>query len=363
MYPSVHGVEGREDNFPCSSFAPLLAWKNAGYRIPGWGDMNDDNNYSRLGFQPDQTYGFHPEQLFSWIKKSREQPFFCWYHINKTPHLPYNPTEAYRKLFAPGGHAELPDAVEEKLKVIRSKVIIPKGTLTLTEREKPELLALYDGEVRMADDTVGSIYRFLGEEGLLDSTILVVTADHGDELLDHGFIGHASTNWAGTLFDEIIHVPMMIRYPPSVSGGRVIEEVVESVDILPTLQNMAEIHSDAPLQGRSLLPLINGHPEGWHGVAFSENSLCGYQCRQVPEEAKDRLVSVRTKQWKLIANHETGGSHCALYRMGPTPDEKTNRIASHPDVANRLKDELLDWYYRNRILRKEILHGCDSTPE
>ncbi len=362
-YPSVHGVEARGDHFPCKKSAPLLAWRNAGYRIPGWGNMEEDSNYSRLGFQEDLTYGFKPEQFFSWVKENRGQPFFCWYHINKTPHLPYNPSGAYRKMFSSQNDPEAPNADEEGLKIVRSKVIIPKGTLTLTEKEKPGLMALYDGEVRMADDTVGSLYRFLLEEGLLDSTILIITADHGEELLDHGVIGHASTNWAGTLFDETIHVPLIIRYPPSIPGRRVVKEVVESLDILPTLQEMVGISAENPLQGRSLLPLINGQPGNWPGIAFSENSVCGYQCRRIPEKTRHRLASVRTRDWKLIATHEPDGSSYALYRMGPTVDEEVNRIASYPDTANHLKDHLLNWYYQNRILRQEILQSCTSDQE
>lgn len=360
LYPSVHGVEAREDHFPCPEQAPLAAWVQAGYQVPGHGGSDEENNYSRLGFQADSDYGFTPEQLFAWIRKHRSKPFLCWYHINKTPHLPYNPKESYKELFWPRNAPPPSASCRERLEVVQSKVIIPKGTLALTSRDSPYLLALYDGEVRMADDTVGSIYRFLDEEGLLDSTVVILTADQGEELMDHGFIGHASTSWEGTLFDEIIHVPLIIRYPPSIPAGRIVEEVVETMDILPTLQETAGIFPGTPMQGNSLLSLIAGNPDGWPGIAFSENTLCGYQCRQVPEKSRVRLVSVRTQDWKLIAQHTPGHTRFELYSIKTDPHERNDLMKTDPQIAGKLKDALLNRSYENRILRHEILQKCFS---
>jgi len=360
LYPSVHGVEGRPDGFPCLRQAPLTSWSDAGYRIPGYETINDETNYSNLGFQPDPGYGYTPEQLFSWIKTHRSQPFFCWYHINKTPHLPYRPDDAHLKLFQPPGGPLLTPEQQERLEVVRSKVIIPKGTLPLTDDDLPGILALFDGEVRMADDTVGRIYEFLREEGLLDSTVLILTADQGEELLDHGFIGHASTSWAGTLYEEIIHVPLIIRYPAAISPGMVIQTVVETLDILPTLQALLGIPSPFPFQGRSFLRLLQGDVSGWTETAFAETTPCGYQCARAPEKEPVRLHSVRSGPWKLIATHTPEQTRFALHNLESDPGEKENLLESRPEIANRLKGLLLRQEYRNRLFRKQLLQNCST---
>jgi len=362
LYPSVHGVEGRNDHFPCRQQSPFSFWEKMGYQVPGYSTIDTESNYSRLGFQPDPDYGFKPEQFTSWLHKHRSQPFFCWYHINKTPHLAYNPPESYRDLFWPKG---LNPAVlaTERLQAVQSKYIIPKGTLALVPEDRPALLALYDGEVRVADDTVGMLYRLLEEEGLLDATVIVLTADHADELLDHGFIGHASTNWDGTLFDEVVHVPLVIRYPPAFPPGKAIPEVVEAIDLLPTLQETLGLRSESACQGKSLLPLVGGTARDWKGLAFSENSLCGYQCNQVPEKGRVRLASLRSDRWKLVATHAPAHSRFALFDLRADPQEQRDVLPSHPTEGSRLMELLLDTYYRNRLLRNDILAGCPGCQE
>jgi arylsulfatase A-like enzyme len=363
LYPSVHGVEGRHDMFPCLHQAPLSSWLDAGYRVPGYATINDEGNYARLGFQPDPEYGYTPDQLFAWIRKYRSQPFFCWYHINKTPHLPYRPDEAHHNMFQPPGGVSLTPEQQDRLEVVRSKVIIPRGTLPLTADDLPGILALYDGEVRMADDTVGRIYKFLQQEGLLDSTVVILTADQAEELLDHGFIGHASTSWAGTVHEEIVHVPLLIRYPGAISPGKVVRPVVETLDILPTLQALRGVPSPIPYQGRSLLPLLQGETAEWIDIAFSETSPCGYQCARVPEKSLNRDHAVRSGPWKLIASHTPDQTRFALYNLESDPGEKVDQLKSRPKIAARLKDLLLRQEYKNRIRRKQLFQNCSTETE
>jgi len=362
LYPSVHGVEGRPDGFPCLARAPLMAWRAAGYRVPGCESIDEEPNYSRLGFQPDPAYGNTTEQFFSWVRGHRDEPFFCWYHIGKTPHLPYAPGEAYRELFSPpDGGAPAPEQ-RKRLEIIQSQVLIPRGTLPLEAGDLPWILALYDGEVRMADDTVGSIYDFLEQEELLGDTLLILTADQAEELMDHGFIGHASTSWAGTVYEEIVHVPLIVRFPEAVPAGKVIAPVVETFDLLPTLHDLVGIPSRTPFQGRSLLPLIRGDAAPWTDTAFSETSPCGYQCARAPEKRLDRIQAVRSGPWKLMATHTPAESRFALYHLASDPREKHDLAHSHPQVADRLKDLLIHQQYSNRLLRQQLLEACSPAP-
>jgi choline-sulfatase len=361
LYPSVHGVESRHDAFPCRGRAPLTSWEHAGYKIPGYETVEQEPNYSRLGFEPDPEYGFSPEQLTSWIRTHRSQPFFCWYHVNKTPHLPYRPEDSKKTAFP---SPPLTTEQLQRLEVVKSQVIIPKGTLPLTASDLPGILPLYDGEVRMADDTVGRIYEFLREERLLDSTVILLTADHGDELLDHGFIGHASTNWAGTLYEEIVHVPLIIRYPSAIPHGKVVTQTVRTIDILPTLHALTGISAPFHFQGESLLPLLRGEGTAWPDTAFAENTPCGYQCDQVPQLRDHRIQSVRAGSWKLLATHTPQEVRFSLFDLSTDPGEKQDQLQKRPDIAVHLKDLLLHQNYLNRILRSQILHDCSGdTPQ
>jgi len=358
LYPSVHGVQGRLDAFPCTRQAPLTAWRDAGYRIPASPLLCKETNYSRLGFHPDPEYDHTPEALFAWVRKHRDHPFFCWVHINKTPHLPYNPTEAYRTLFLPPEGLHLTPDQEERLEVVRTKVIIPSGTVPFTDGDLAGLLPLYDGEVRHADDAVGRIYEFLTQEGLLDSTVIILTADHGDELLERGSVGHASTSWAGTLYQEIVHVPLIVRYPAVLTPGTVVRPIVEGLDLLPTLHAMFGIVSPIPLQGKSLLPLLKGDPTGWPDTALSETTPCGYQCARVQGKADIRLHALRSGPWKLLATHTPQRTSFALHNLESDPAEREDFVERRPDIASRLKDHLLRQEYLNRIHREKLLQDC-----
>ena len=359
LYPSVHGVEAKPDQFPCAKNSLLFKWIQGGYQVPSYEKIDDENNYSHLGFQAQKNYAFDLDSLKNWLREHGSTPFFCWYHINKTPHLPYNPTRPYDTLFLPSTFSQDP-SVEKRLERIRSKVIIPKGTIELQQQDSIPINALYDGEVRMADEAVHDLYTFLASEGLLERTILVITADHGDELMDHGFIGHASTNWDGTLYEEIIRVPLVLRYPPMFPAGRIIDEVVETIDIMPTLLESVGVQGMTWSQGRSLLELINGKGPAWKSYAVSENSPCGYQCKAEDPSRNVRLVSIRSNRWKLIARQGPSETTFQFYDLQRDPHEKNNVIREYERTAEVYKDYLLSWYYENRIMRKALVLDCSG---
>jgi arylsulfatase A-like enzyme len=362
LYPSAHGVEAKPDQFPCMKNSLLLKWIQAGYQVPAYEKINEEHNYSHLGFQPHKQYAFDLTSLKDWIRENRLTPFFCWYHINKTPHLPYNPEKPLDTLFLPKGFSVTP-SMARRLEPIRSKAINIKGRLELHRQDMIPIKALYDGEVRMADEVVHEIYTFLAEEGLLDNTILVITADHGDELMDHGFVGHASSNGDGTLYEEIIHVPLILRYTPILPAGRTIEEIVETIDLMPTLLEITGIPGNQWIQGKSLLDLIQRKEPQWKPYAFSENSPCGYQCKAGDPTSKIRFVSLRSNRWKLIARQGPGVTTFSFYDLEKDPGERENSINEHKDIAEMYSDLMLTWYYENRMLRKALLLDCLGEPK
>ena len=122
----------------------------------------------------------------------------------------------------------------------------------LTDKEKDHVRALYDSNVSYQDDLLGKIIAKLTEWGIYDQTMIVITADHGDEQWEDGRVGHA-----GSQKETLIHVPLVIRYPSMFPAAK-IESGTEGIDITPTIADALGVAHDPEWQGQSLIALANG---------------------------------------------------------------------------------------------------------
>jgi arylsulfatase A-like enzyme len=134
---------------------------------------------------------------------------------------------------------------------------------TLTDREKEHIRAIYDSNVSYQDDLLNQLIEKLKAAGTWDQTMLIVTADHGDEQWEDGRFGHGAS-----LRDMLVHVPLLIHYPAMVPAGK-ISEGVDDIDIVPTLADALGVAPDAEWQGQSLLPLASGVGAGYPTMPFS----------------------------------------------------------------------------------------------
>ncbi len=181
------------------------------------------------------------ERAISMLQRWRSDRFFLYVHYMDV-HAPYQPPEPYRERFVgnlPGRNFD-------------GRGVAPY----VTDIDAAYMRALYDADIRAVDDAVRDLLTELSSLGLDSSTIVVFTADHGEEFLDHERLGHG---W--TLYEEMTRVPLLIRIPDSGSGGQRIAVSVSLLDLWPTL---AELTGGAPPlggQGVSLVPLINGDRE------------------------------------------------------------------------------------------------------
>ncbi|HVK85108.1 MAG TPA: sulfatase-like hydrolase/transferase [Kofleriaceae bacterium] len=126
---------------------------------------------------------------------------------------------------------------------------MPKG---LSEKEMEHVRALYDSNVSYQDDLLGQLLKKLEEWGVKDQTMIVITADHGDEQWEDGRFGHG-----GSVRETLVHVPLLIHYPPLFPASKVAEGT-EGIDIVPTLADALGVAHDPEWQGMSLLPLAHG---------------------------------------------------------------------------------------------------------
>lgn len=241
--------------------------------------------------------------LERWRVEEPKRPFFLFAHYFDV-HYDYTPPPPFDTMFDPGYQGPI-DGTDIRL----SSTIYPG----MPPRDLQHLLALYDGEIRSTDAALGRIIRWLGEAGILDRTIVVVVSDHGEEFLEHGEIGHRAT-----LYDEVLRIPMVIRYPPAVPAGRSVDAQVRLMDVAPTVLSLAGA------RGR-LGTFDRGERRSWQAADLAPlfDPATASDVPPLPAFGTlfDRLASLRTNQAKAIRSHT--GRH-QFYDLSSDPGERTN---------------------------------------
>jgi choline-sulfatase len=216
------------------------------------------------------------------------------------------------------------------------------------------LRALYDVEIRYMDRQLGRLLADLRQSGRFDDTIVVVVADHGEGLGDHDWWTH------GILYQEQIHAPLIIR-APSVPAGKKIDYLVRTIDIMPTVLELAGIRGESspPMDGASLVPLLAGEAAdpGYLAYADSVDMLTYGTAAGTRDEKDDILFGVTDGTWKYI-HHALRPGEGELYNLQEDPGERTNLYASHPEQVKRLLSDLR----RRDCVPREPLGGERMSP-
>lgn len=186
------------------------------------------------------------------------KPFFIFAHYFDVHH-DYMPPAPHDAQFDPdyAGDFDGDDFMRNE-KISTLDLSKPGGrNKVLSDRDLEHVLALYAGELAWVDSQVKRILDTLDSLGLADDTLVVLTADHGDEFFEHGSLGHRLT-----LFEEVIQVPLILRMPGRLPAGRRVSGLVSTIDILPTALALLELPQAKTTIARSFLPLIEGTQEG-----------------------------------------------------------------------------------------------------
>jgi arylsulfatase A-like enzyme len=345
LYPVTHGVRGnayrlapehtclaeilKAHGFTCGAFlANELTWEQTwkGFDVIGKG--TDDQITPRA---------------IDWLTKNRDKPFFLWLFYY-APHKPYLPPVRFGQRFDPAYDGTLTEAQQD-----RDLEDITLNRTKLSETDLDKVLALYDGEIAYTDDQIRQVIEALRALGLDDRSLIVVFADHGEELYDHDCYFYHITSIHGS----VLHVPLVFRLPGTVPGNLRVPGVVELIDLAPTVLNLLGIPASPAFQGRSLRPLFT-NPSADLGPAFSEN--------------KDQILTIRTTQYRFIHNplkfkllwirdeylrSRTGNRFIEydteeLYDVTADPKESANIAKGHPDVVESLKRSLQEWRRKYR---------------
>jgi arylsulfatase A-like enzyme len=263
--------------------------------------------------------------LVDWFDDRRDERWFAFVHTYAAHRYQPPPED-----FAPFGTLdEAPwggDDLELK-QYLGSKAWMDEAP---SPDQLEQLVNLYDGSIRFVDRRVGDFLEALRAGGHLENTVLVITSDHGEEFFEHGGLRHGTS-----LYDEMLHVPLVIQAPGGMSGRRVREPVV-SLDVTPTLLDLLGLPIPAGLDGRSLAAFVRGDPPDLHApivVGHVRNS-------------SSRRMSLQEGPLKLIRGWTGDGvrfpatNEWELYDKSADPDERQNLVDARGAEFERLREAL-----------------------
>jgi arylsulfatase A-like enzyme len=308
LYPPGHGV--RENvGYTLDPSIPTLAevlsdggWNTAGFVsafvLDGrWGiDRGFDHYFDDFDLADFDTPNLGSVQrsgdvtiaeAVRWLDgRSQDDPFFLWLHLYD-PHDPYTPPEPFKSQYP----------------------------------NRP-----YDGEVAYTDSLIGEFRQALEERGLLASSLVILTADHGEGLGDHGEGQHGFF-----VYDTTIHVSLIVRPPTAADGGRVVDSAVSHVDIFPTILDAVGLSAPKRVHGQSLLPVIAGENVELNRGVYSESLYPLLHYGWAP------LRAVRTDNRKLIS-----APRPEVFDVIADPREERDLSLEQPGVTEELENRLAE---------------------
>ena len=260
-------------------------------------------------------------EAISWLESRGNNKFFLWLHYMDV-HRPYMPKLEYIKQI----RSSLPE--ERRIWTLNKKLfkyvgvhINPKD---ISEEEFELIIDLYDAGIRYTDEAIGFFLKEITKIGLLDNTLVIVTADHGEEFLEHGDVAHGPK-----LYDELLHVPL-IFYAPGLGEGMVINDLVSLIDLAPTIGDILNIGKPEKWIGESLLPLIKGKERRIDNGVISEVLAGG-----------KRKTAYRTKKWKFILDEEKEGKeNYELYNLEEDPKESHDIADKRADLVKEFSSKI-----------------------
>jgi arylsulfatase A-like enzyme len=215
------------------------------------------------------------EAVFPWLEGRLDQDFFVMLWA-MDPHDPYHPPDRWN-IYGDSGYKGRMDGSRERAKSARRP------------EDLQHLIDLYDGEVAYADWCFGQLIDWMKDKGIYDQTAVFVLGDHGEAFGDHGQMLHGHLP-----FEEIIHVPLILKLPGGGQAGARISALASLVDVMPTILDMAEIpgfEEGVVTQGTSLLSLICNPNRDGREMVFSDLKTT---------EAHSEILAVRGRNWKYI---------------------------------------------------------------
>ena len=319
-YPLQTGVVANDKRFdPGANDSSFFAesMRRAGYRTAAFVSATPIKRESGIavGFEtydqpeePQRIAGETTDRVLEWLGDGTDPEFFLWVHYFD-PHQPYEPPSPFDVAF------RTDDVLLEFMRERR----FPYGDNRLVQLQNNQ----YDGEILYTDGQIQRLFDRLQELGLYDEATIVVTADHGEGLGQHNYMGH------GRIYNEQLRVPLIVKFPAS-SGlnGQRRTNLVSLVDVVPTLVENLDLPIE--LEGIEGVDALAGGRE----FLFSQRPFAPKEKRW----GKGEKFCLRTPEWKY---HHSTQADDELYSMLRDPHETSSRLAEESAVGAALLDRLL----------------------
>jgi arylsulfatase A-like enzyme len=367
-YPSAHGTDCGALRLPEAETTLAEILRDAGYRTVGYtanpwlgSTYNFQQGFDTWGEtwrevaegSPDTGAGLNNQRIERFLRwyagnpDARRQPFFLFANYFEA-HLPYHPPEPERgRMLRPGADPARVERLSHLGHPDEMRFILGRSDLT------PDDLALlgdlYDGEVAYVDRRLGEVFDWLRETRLLDDTVVVVAADHGENLGEHGMLDHKMSVNA-----TLLRVPLVVRYPRAVPAGVRVDTPVQLHDLFPTLVALAgaSVPGGDAVEATPLPRIAGGRGRESRQPIVGEFAGPPVDFLRVMAEAFpgadlsrfDRtLVSLRQEGDTLIWGSDGRSS---LYRHADDPGETNDLAVANPDRVRALTQEVDAWLHR-----------------
>jgi arylsulfatase len=299
---------------PAPTMAEVL--QRAGYRTAAFlnnRQLDEARGFDR-GFDHYEVVYLPEEEAFvelaaGWLRENTDQPFFTWIHFI-SPHAPYDRRDLAERFYTPGYDGPLADSTDE----------LGPGGVIRDHAALRRAKELYVGEVFYADLLFGRLLATLEELGLLDNSVVVVTADHGDEHMEHGAFGHLQVH------DEVVRIPLLIRHPVF-DGPRRTPDPIVNLDYLATFAGLLGIEPPPGMDGVD----VRGPVDRDRPVVFSSMTNHAWFA-----------MGVRKGPYKLIQDCRGTRPTTRLYDLVADPAERRDLSRARPDERRRLEDLLAE---------------------
>lgn len=311
------------------------------YLDPKFGFARGFDHYQRMDnkqLDRPRLAGDLNKVVFDWLDAdepaSGDQPLYLFVYYYD-PHSWYDPPPPYDALYQPDCPSELtPASYGHGERVIA-------GEDVLSECDVEHLLAFYDGEITYWDFHIDQLLKRLGDDGLLTNALIVLTSDHGQMFGEHGKWSHRNS-----LYEEVLRVPLFIRFPGVAQAGLVVDTPVSTIDLMPTILDLIDLPTPEGLDGESLRPYLEGQP----GALPNRPVFAEMEAEPSPSSPGHwvappySLRSIKKDGWKYIKEINNPGGD-ALYQVeSESVHEGTNRLSEQPELGESLHGELFRWF-------------------
>ena len=262
------------------------------------------------------------DEALKWIREDPDAPFFAYVHY-MGPHAPYGPREYLIDLDPPS--LSLTDWPRPQ----GGAFPLGEPAGKATDEETKAMKVLYAADIRCVDYHIGRLVEWLREAGKLSETLIVITADHGEEFLEHGSWNHGSSAFA-----EVGRVPFIVYDAGSVPAGVRVRDITRQIDLMPTVLDLLGLDCPKEIQGRSVRPFLTGAP-------LTPMPAYVEVYPAVPSGAD--IFALVQGQYKIVRVSLDERSAVLLYDLESDPAERANIADVYPVLRDSLLVEMEKW--------------------